>query len=80
MEIAQAFQQAVKDGNGPKRSLLFLHVTGGKLGFTVQSITQKTQSFLWRNTVCNLNTDMVGRIDPDKVDSPIIYTLLGVTN
>src|SRR5690606_23756480 len=32
LEIAQAFQKAVKEGNGPKRSVLFLHVTGEEIG------------------------------------------------
>ena len=27
LEMAEAFQRAVKEGNGPKRSILFLHVT-----------------------------------------------------
>ena len=27
LEIAEAFKKAVNDGNGPKRSILFLHVT-----------------------------------------------------
>jgi Zn-dependent M28 family amino/carboxypeptidase len=32
LEIAQAFQMAKKAGNGPKRSILFLHVTGEEHG------------------------------------------------
>ena len=32
LEMAEAFQRAVKDGNGPKRSILFLHVTGEEHG------------------------------------------------
>ena len=28
LEIAEAFKKAVDEGNGPKRSILFLHVTG----------------------------------------------------
>ncbi len=32
LEIAEAFQTAVKNGNGPKRSILFLHVTGEEIG------------------------------------------------
>ncbi len=32
MEIAKAFQNAKKAGNGPKRSILFLHVTGEEHG------------------------------------------------
>ena len=32
LEIAEAFKQAEKKGNGPKRSLIFLHVTGEEKG------------------------------------------------
>jgi len=32
MKIAEAFQNAVLEGNGPKRSILFLHVTGEERG------------------------------------------------
>jgi len=32
LEIAKAFQQAKKEGHGPKRSVLFLHVTGEEHG------------------------------------------------
>src|SRR5690606_28420141 len=32
LEIAEAFQQAVKDGFRPRRSILFLHVTGEEIG------------------------------------------------
>ena len=31
-EVAEAFQMAKKSGNGPKRSVLFLHVTGEEHG------------------------------------------------
>ena len=32
LEIAEAFQKAVEAGNGPKRSVIFLHVTGEEKG------------------------------------------------
>ena len=32
LEIAQAFKQASKKGKGPKRSIIFLHVTGEEKG------------------------------------------------
>ena len=32
LEIAQAFEKAKKEGHGPKRSILFLHVTGEEHG------------------------------------------------
>lgn len=77
LEIAQAFQQAVKDGNGPKRSILFLHVTGEEIGLYGSRYYTENPLFPLKNTVCNLNTDMIGRIDPDKKDSPNYIYLIG---
>jgi Zn-dependent M28 family amino/carboxypeptidase len=77
LEIAQAFQKAVKDGNGPKRSILFLHVTGEEIGLYGSKYYTDNPLFPLENTVCNLNTDMIGRIDPDKEDSPNYIYLIG---
>lgn len=77
LEIAEAFQQAANDGNGPKRSILILHVTGEEIG--LQGSRYYTQKPLYplQNTVCNLNTDMIGRIDPNKADNPNYVYLIG---
>lgn len=77
LEIAEAFQKAVQDGNGPKRSILFLHVTGEEIGLYGSRYYTENPIFPLENTVCNLNTDMIGRIDPDKVDSPNYVYLIG---
>lgn len=77
LEIAEAFQQAVKDGNGPKRSILFLHVTAEEIGLYGSKYYTENPIFPLENTVCNLNTDMIGRIDPDKVENPNYIYLIG---
>lgn len=77
MEMAKAFQNAVKDGNGPKRSILFLHVTGEELGLFGSAYYAENPVFPLANTVCNLNIDMIGRIDPDKIDNPNYLYLIG---
>ncbi|MDC8004838.1 M28 family metallopeptidase [Aureisphaera galaxeae] len=77
LEIAEAFQKAVKDGNGPKRSILFLHVTGEEIGLYGSRYYTENPLFPLENTVCNLNTDMIGRIAPDKKDSPNYVYLIG---
>jgi len=77
LEMAEAFQQAVKNGNGPKRSILFLHVTGEEIGLYGSRYYTENPIFPLANTVANLNTDMVGRIDPDKKDSPNYIYLIG---
>jgi Zn-dependent M28 family amino/carboxypeptidase len=77
LEMAEAFQRAVKDGNGPKRSILFLHVTGEEIGLYGSRYYTENPIFPLANTVCNLNTDMIGRIDPDKADTPNYIYLIG---
>ncbi|MFB9056784.1 M28 family metallopeptidase [Mariniflexile ostreae] len=65
LEIAEAFKIAEKDGNGPKRSILFLHVTGEEIGlFGSRYYTDVDPIFSLENTVANLNIDMIGRVDP----------------
>ena len=77
LEMAEAFQRAVKDGNGPKRSILFLHVTGEEIGLYGSRYYTENPIFPLANTVCNLNTDMIGRIDPEKADTPNYIYLIG---
>ncbi|MBX2826583.1 MAG: M20/M25/M40 family metallo-hydrolase [Flavobacteriaceae bacterium] len=77
LEIAEAFQKAVKDGNGPKRSILFLHVTGEEIGLYGSKYYTENPIFPLENTVCNLNTDMIGRIDPAKKENPNYIYLIG---
>ncbi len=77
LEMAEAFQKAVKDGNGPKRSILFLHVTGEEIGLYGSRYYTENPLFPLENTVCNLNSDMIGRIDPDKADNPNYIYLIG---
>lgn len=77
MEMANAFQKAVKDGKGPKRSILFLHVTGEEIGLFGSRYYVENPVFPLKNTVCNLNIDMIGRIDPEKKDNPDYLYLIG---
>lgn len=64
LEIAQAFQQAKDAGNGPRRSMLFLTVTGEEKGLLgSQYYADMSPVLPLANTVCDLNIDMVGRVD-----------------
>ncbi len=77
MEIAQAFQQAKNNGQGPKRSILILHVTGEEIGLYGSKYYTENPIFPLENTVCNLNTDMIGRIDPNRKANPNYIYLIG---
>ena len=66
LEIAQAFKQASKKGKGPKRSIVFLHVTGEEKGLLGSAYYADNPIYPLENTVTNLNLDMIGRIDPTR--------------
>ncbi len=78
LEIAEAFKMAQKAGDGPKRSLLFLHVTGEEKGLLgSKHYTDNDPIFALENTVADLNIDMIGRTDPKrkKGDRNYIYLI-----
>ncbi|WP_027126587.1 M28 family metallopeptidase [Gelidibacter mesophilus] len=77
LEIAEAFRIAQKAGHGPKRSILFLHVTGEEKGLLGSSYyTDVDPIFPLENTIANLNIDMIGRIDPKrKGDRNYVYLI-----
>ncbi len=67
LEIAEAFKTAIGNGYRPKRSILFLHVTGEEKGLLgSQYYTDFNPIFKLENTVANLNIDMIGRTDPKR--------------
>jgi hypothetical protein len=63
LEIAQAFEKAKRQGNGPKRSILFLHVTGEEHGLHGSRFYSENPLFPLANTITNINIDMIGRRD-----------------
>jgi len=77
LEIAEAFKMAEKSGNGPKRSVLFLHVTGEEKGLLgSRYYTDNDPIFPLEDTVANLNIDMIGRIDPERKEGDRNYIYL----
>ena len=78
LEIAEAFKKATDAGHGPKRSILFLHVTGEEKGLLGSSYyTDISPIFPLENTVANLNIDMIGRTDPKRVGDRNYVYLIG---
>lgn len=63
LEIAKAFQKAKNEGNGPKRSILILHVTGEEHGLHGSRFYSENPLFPLKNTVADVNIDMIGRRD-----------------
>ncbi|MEK9739864.1 MAG: M28 family metallopeptidase [Flavobacteriaceae bacterium] len=76
LEIAEAFQTAVAEGQGPKRSIVFLHVTGEEKGLLGSKYYTDNPLYPLSQTMVNLNIDMVGRLDPKREDKDPRYVYL----
>jgi len=63
IEMAKAFAKAKKQGHGPKRSILFLHVTGEEHGLHGSRYYSENPLFPIANTIADINIDMIGRRD-----------------
>ncbi|MGB3776591.1 MAG: M28 family metallopeptidase [Leeuwenhoekiella sp.] len=77
MEIAEAFQEAVKEGYRPQRSVLFLHVTGEEKGLVGSRFYVENPIFPLDSTVADLNIDMIGRQDADHMNDENYVYLIG---
>lgn len=77
LEIAQAFQKAKKEGHGPKRSILILHVTGEEHGLHGSRYYSENPLFPLANTVADVNIDMIGRRDEAHKDSNNYVYVIG---
>jgi len=77
LEIAQAFQKAKKSGHGPKRSIVFINLTGEEEGLFGSKYYTSHPIFPLKNTVVDLNIDMVGRVDKKHEGKPDYIYLIG---
>ncbi|WP_369993560.1 M28 family metallopeptidase [Winogradskyella sp.] len=75
-EMAEAFKKASEEGYRPKRSIVFLHVTGEEVGLHGSRYYTNNPIFPIENTVSTLNIDMIGRVDErHKDDEDYIYII-----
>lgn len=77
MDIAEAFAQAKAHGNGPRRSILFMNVTGEEKGLLGSSYYASHPIFPLENTVVNLNIDMIGRTGDREIETTDYVYLIG---
>jgi len=77
LEIAEAFTDAAKAGKRPRRSILFMTVTGEEKGLLgSRYYTDMDPVFPLENTVTNFNIDMIGRGDDEHAaDSMFVYII-----
>lgn len=78
LHTAQAMAAAKKAGAGPKRSVLFLHVSGEEKGLLGSRYYSDHPIYPIDNTIANINIDMIGRVDEEHVnDSSYVYIIGG---
>jgi len=63
LEIAEAFMLAKKAGKGPRRSVLIMPVSGEEKGLLGSKYYTENPIYPLKNTIANLNIDMIGRLD-----------------
>jgi hypothetical protein len=66
LEMAAAFAKAKADGKGPRRTVLFMTVSGEEKGLWGSEYYSEHPLFPLDKTSVDLNTDMVGRIDTER--------------
>ena len=76
LELAEAFSKAKADGKGPRRSILFLNVTGEEKGLFGSEFYSENPLLPLKNTIADLNIDMIGRVDEaHKNDHKYVYVI-----
>jgi hypothetical protein len=66
IEIAEAFAKAKAAGKGPRRSILFMTVSGEEKGLWGSEYYSNNPTLLLDKITANLNIDMIGRTDTER--------------
>ncbi len=66
IEMARAFAKAKADGFGPRRTVVFMTVSGEEEGLWGSEYYSDHPAFSLDRTTVDLNTDMIGRIDAER--------------
>ena len=76
LELAEAFSIAAQLNQRPRRSILFLLVTGEEKGLLGSNYYTQDPLFPLESTVANINLDMIGRTDSKYgADSNYVYVI-----
>ena len=66
LEMAEAWTKAKAEGKGPRRTLVFMAVSGEEKGLWGSAYYSDHPTFPLEKTTVDLNIDMIGRIDPTR--------------
>jgi len=76
LELAKLFAKAKQEGNGPRRSMLFMTVTGEEEGLFGSQYYVENPVYPLASTVVDLNIDMIGRTDAEhKGNTNYVYVI-----
>jgi Zn-dependent M28 family amino/carboxypeptidase len=64
MQLAETFAKAKAKGDGPRRTMVFMAVSGEEKGLWGSKFYADNPTFPLAKTSVDLNIDMIGRIDP----------------
>lgn len=67
MKMAEAFAKAKKEGKGPRRTVVFMLVCGEEKGLWGSEYYSEHPIFPLDKTTADLNIDMIGRIDTERM-------------
>ena len=77
LELAEAFTLAKQRGQGPRRSVLFMLVSGEEKGLLGSAYYVNHPIFPLEQTIANINVDMVGRVDDRHAGNPDYIYVIG---
>lgn len=77
MELAATFMEMAKAGIKPRRSILFMTVSGEEKGLLGSEYFTDNPLVPLKSIVCDLNIDMVGRVDEKHKDNPNFVYVIG---
>jgi hypothetical protein len=73
LELAEAFGQAAKEGIRPKRSIIFMTVSGEEKGLWGSDYYSQNPAFPLDKTSVDINIDMIGRVESGRKGDSLNY-------
>ena len=77
LELSRVFSKAAKEGFRPKRSILFMAVSGEEKGLLGSKYYTNNPVFPLKQTYANLNIDMIGRHDKNHSEEDQYIYIIG---
>ncbi len=69
IQMAEAFQKATNEGNRPRRTMVFMTVSGEEKGLWGSEFYSDNPFFPLDKTTVDLNIDMIGRVDTERTSA-----------